>query len=290
MNLLIYVTALLLSLSAISYQSLQKFLNTTHSQALWDRELKEENYCRFNNAVNLEYKKLLKGSSANDDDDEDEGDKPEQERHPDSTKGMNFRYFIDEKTIQDNPNERMLYVEVAKRLLEILYGDQPFYKDKLAMRPDLLDAFFEALLESNNGPKKIARVKKMGKLVINDQLLGEFYYAIMKPSTLGKEAEHILSLGKKAADCKTTSFQDYLSEKTAKKIRVFLAPPALLLALFSNKDTVLSILEMRRQLYNDIMTDRKKPEAATQEFTSAFSGYSSFQEILDFSTGRTAPR
>lgn len=286
MNLLIFVTALLLSLSAISYQSLHKFLNTTHSQALWDKELKEKNSCRFNSTVNARYKELNKAQS---NDDEKQGAEPNgKDLHPEASKNMNFRYFIDEKIAHDSPTERALYVEVAKRLIEILYSEQPFYKALLAMRPDLLDAFFTALLESNNGPKKIAMVNKMNKLAFNDPVLKEFYYAIMKPSSLGKEGSQTVSLGEKNVECDTVTFQDYLSDKNSKKIRVFLAPPALLMALFNDRNTVLSIIDMRRQLYKEVLKE-KDAKDATQEFKNAFSGYSSYQELLDFSVGKTNP-
>lgn len=289
MNLLIYITALLLSLSALSYQSLQKFLNTSHSQKFWDKELKEENYCRFNDSVEQQYRILNKTPSIQDEDYGKEEDGEKKDLHPEASAVMNFRYFLDEKTAQDNPNERALYIEVAKRLIDILYSDQPFYKAKLAMRPDLLDTFFAALLESNSGTKKIARVRKMKQLVINDPLLKEFYYAIIRPASLSREAVQVLTLGEKKVECATTSFDDFLSDKNAKKIRVFLAPPALLMTLFNDKNTVLSIIEMRRQLYKDIKTNKKSAEAGTQEFASAFSGYSSYQEILDFSAGKTDP-
>lgn len=289
MNLLIYVTALLLSLSALSYHSLQKFLNSFHSQALWDRELKEESFCRFNESVEKEYRKLSKTPSIQDEDYGDEKDASGKNIHPDASAVMNFRFFVDEEIALKSPNERALYVEAAKKLIEILYGEQEFYQTKMAQKPDLLESFFAALLESNKGDKKIGKVENVNQLYLNDPYLREFFYAISKKVPLGPQAEQALLLGKKKTSCEATSFIEFLSQKKAKKIRVFLAPSALLLALFQNRETVLSIIEMRKQLHKDITNNNKTVEEANKEFSSAFSGSSTYQEILDFSTGKTAP-
>jgi hypothetical protein len=289
MNLLIYITALLLSLSALSYHSLQSFFTTSYSQALWDKELKEESSCRFNDSVETKYKKLSKTPSFQDEDYGDEVDEKDKKRNQDAAAGINFRFLVYEKTVEEHPTERDMMIEVAKNLITILYGEQEFFKIKTALRPDVVDALFEALIEGQYGPKKPTDIKKLEKISMNDPLLREFYYAIIKSADLGPQGNKAVSLGKKKLDCGSTSFADFLSNKSANKIRVFLAPSALLLALFQNEATVLSIIEMRKELHKEIKSKTKEIDAATQEFSSAFSGYSSYQEILDFNAGTTAP-
>lgn len=290
MNLLIYITALLLSLSALSYQALQSFFTTSYSQSLWDKELGQESHCRFNEAVEEKYGKLSKTPSIQDEDYGDEPSNGERANNKDSAAVINFRYLVYEETAEKQPAERDLMIEVAKNLIAILYQEQDFYRIKMELRPDLLDDLFEALIEGQYVGKKPTEAKKINKITLNDQLLQEFYYAILKKAALGPQANRALTLGKEKTECVNTSFNDFLSQKNGKKIRVFLAPPALLLALFQNEATVISIIEMRKQLYNEIKGKTKKADAATQEFSSAFSGYSPYQEILDFTTGTTAPR
>ena len=88
--------------------------------------------------------------------------------------------------------------------------------------------------------------------------------------------------------------KDFISLNPNLKIRVFLAPPTLLKAIYGDEHHVNKIIETRNELYAEVMKkEGKDPNLATKEFENTFKGrLTSFDEetLLDYTVSKTDPR
>jgi hypothetical protein len=81
-------------------------------------------------------------------------------------------------------------------------------------------------------------------------------------------------------------------ERNKLKIRVFLASPQLLMALFGNENTVRNIIETRYELYRQLVNEEITPEAGKMEFQGQFQNQQLPEvppEMLDFGISKTNP-
>ena len=78
--------------------------------------------------------------------------------------------------------------------------------------------------------------------------------------------------------------------KENNKIRLWLAPRAVLLSLFDNEQVVSQIIQMRTDLYNEMRrTGAEGPESFSLRFKEAFSQQTPFNDLIDYKVTTTNP-
>lgn len=283
MNLLIYVTALLLSLSALSYQSLSRFQSNADKEKFWNRRLQVDSICAFNERVSEQYDELKE---------KPEKKQNEKEENPaplEAYAKINFKFLINARDENTSPEDFAAYEEVAKRLIKILYGEQTFFKNLLSKNSNVLDLLFPALRQAQSEQKRpVGLVRNLMNIPLKEEDLMSLWYILCKKAALGPFANLAMDPRGKEKECTDTCFTDFLGNKGT-KIRVFLADPALLLALYDEESLVLQILEKRDELHKQAKKMETVDPLLSQEFKAQFQGRSPYDEILDFTVSKTSP-
>lgn len=283
MNLLIYVTALLLSLSALSYQSLSRFQSNADKEKFWNRRLQVDSVCAYNERVREQYDEAKEKPEPKNNEKEEPGKTLE------AFAKINFKFLINAKEENTSAEALLAFEEVAKRLIKILYGEQTFYRNLLQKNPDLLDQLFPALRQAQSDMKNpIGVVRNLMNLFLKDEDLRSLWYILCKKSALGPVANHALDPTEKRTECTDTCFTDFLGNKGS-KIRVFLANPALLFALYDEESLVRQIMEKRNELYKQAKKMENVDPLLSQDFKTQFQGRSPYDEILDFTVSKSDP-
>lgn len=310
MNLLLFVIAFLFALSSISYQALLHYKTNALIRNVFDTYIRVEETCAFNKIVEKQYIALKNShgkkppkEDSEPEQEQEKGDKPPKEAAEGSST-INFRFLTDLSYPKDHPQETELMEGILKRLIFFLYGDQDFFQNIIRERPSALEDLFIALREANEALPEKQRVKKVMRLnflQLTDPKLQKLWedLLIKNPLSLsvlekmfGASTETVL---KNEADlCHKTSLAKYLNNRKTRKLRVYLAPRALLFALLQNEQDVQSILKKRNELHREVSRKKtgKPLEAATlefEQFLQQFSALSSQQLVLDFKVSTTNP-
>ena len=162
---------------------------------------------------------------------------------------------------------------VAKNLITYLYSNQPFFMQALEQKPDLIDQLLNAIVEAADAlpeEKKIKKPKDLANLDLRDPVLNEVFYKMLRGTDVkkpkkGEEEENVwvdyLPMNGYLKLLKYIS----LSGKT--KIRVYLASPQLLIAIFRDPVVVQEIIDERKRFYRELKRDKSlQPQIFQQEF------------------------
>lgn len=298
MNLLLFVMAFLLVLSSISYQSMLHYKTNALVRNVFDTYIRVEEPCAFNQLVEKEYRSLKRSQGKK----LTQADKEKQEEKEGSS-SINFRYLIDPSYPKEHPQETEMALDILKRLIFFLYNDQPFFQEIISKRPSALEDLFQALQAANEAlPEKdrIKSEKKFSFLRLTDPVLQKLWEDLLIENPLSLDvlqkmfgiSEQII-LQNEADQCVKVSLADYLNLRKALKLRVYLAPRALLYALLQNEEGVQEVIKKRKELYLEVRRKNgKNTEEATTEFEQFLEQFSSLMAqklILDFSVTTTNP-
>lgn len=293
MNLLLFVTVMLMVLASMSYSELRIFTSQNLAQNAWVKFMKSKEGCVYNEAARKVYDDAPK--SKKDSWEERESNGLQQDPKPDRTQSegqsrINFRILIGKaKELEESGYQE--FTEVLKNLITNLYADQPFFKKAQSERPHFLEDIFNKLREVKND--KIKKSADLATLDLGDAELQEvFYFFLNKISRDNSEGEEGKKKeGKKEKPCEEVSLLNYLSEGSKNKIRVYLASRDMLRAVFGNEEIVNDIIKQRLDIHRKIKDGTTEAlAAATEEFRLAFIGQSPYREILDFTVTKTDPK
>lgn len=298
MNLLLFVMAFLLALSAISYQSMLHYKTNALVRNVFDTYIRVEEPCAFNKIVEKEYRSLKRSQGKKLTEEEK---KKNEEKEGSSS--INFRYLIDPGYPKDHPQETEMALDILKRLIFFLYSDQDFFKEIILKRPSAVEDLFLALQSTNEAlPEKerIKSKKKFSLLRLTDPVLQKLWEDLLIENPLSFDvlqkmfgvSEQVI-LQNEADQCTKVSLSNYLNQSTVLKLRVYLAPRALLFALLQNEADVQEVIKKRKELYNEgKRKNGKKAEEATAEFQQFLEQFSSLMAqklILDFTVTSSNP-
>lgn len=298
MNLLLFVMAFLLALSAISYQSMLHYKTNALVRNVFDTYIRVEEPCAFNKIVEKEYRSLKRSQGKKLTEEEK---KKNEEKEGSSS--INFRYLIDPGYPKDHPQETEMALDILKRLIFFLYNDQDFFKEIILKRPSAVEDLFLALQSTNEAlPEKerIKSKKKFSLLRLTDPVLQKLWEDLLIENPLSFDvlqkmfgvSEQVI-LQNEADQCTKVSLSNYLNQSTVLKLRVYLAPRALLFALLQNEADVQEVIKKRKDLYNEgKRKNGKKGEEATAEFGQFLEQFSSLMAqklILDFTVTSSNP-
>jgi hypothetical protein len=318
MNILLYVMTMLMALSLLTYARLESFRTfsgmkmqfTTYMQAI-ERQpintISQEWYDRtvVNRRVSQDTRDKAPGSSR-----------------------LSFYLFLNKEEREKQTEAYQQTRELAKHLMVALYGTENFFKEMLSEHPTFLDEIImeiETLSEALPKGKKITKAAGLANLqlsnpelhrVFNRMLHGELPPVQETPKatkplftevefSFGKsgiiseasnddddEMDAALESEEAHSQVGIVSLIDNITVKNRKKIRVYLASRALLLAIYGDHGTVDSILETRKQMYGQLKSDGTLKDSLSQSFKERFSNMghaSSYTAILDFAVTKTEP-
>lgn len=192
---------------------------------------------------------------------------------------------------QEGEGNRNFSKKLLKEIIPLLYEDQPFYQEIIIKRPsfasDLVEELARALQQNiKNKGKPLKKIEDIANIEFEDPLLAEGWYKMLKGFMAPQG-------NKEETKEEYPSIIDYLTLKGDGKIKLYLAPRPLLYVLFGDSGTADEAMALRIELYNDVKSERVKPEQATKTFEEAFQSRLRSDippDKIDFSVTKTNPK
>lgn len=319
MNILLYVMTMLMALALLTYARLESFRTFSGMKAQFSTYMQSIERQPINEISQEWYKKTIVNYKISQD---------KREQIAGSSR-LSFYLFLNKEEREKEPEMYQQTRELAKHLMIALYGAENFFKEMASEHPTFLDEILmeiETLTEALPKEKKITKAAGLANLqltnpelhrIFNRMLHGELSPAsdhqlqaktalIQTELKFGTntplsetgegndddELDAALESEEAHAQVGYVSLIDNITVKNRKKIRVYLASRALLLAIYGDNGIVDSILEARKMLYRQIKSDGNLKTSLSQSFKESFSNSGqapSYSTILDFSVTKTDP-
>lgn len=319
MNILLFVTSLLMILSLMTYARIDSFRYFLGMEAEFERYMSTIERISTNAAAVQWYKTTRAPKpKTNTPAPKPPANPKTQKKQGQSASRLSFRIFIDQKMRQDNPEAFKQTAEWAKRLMITLYGNQKFFIEAHQKNPTFMDQILESLERATEGlftgKQKLTDVAQLSNLYL-DESVAQVFYRMLKGCSnselkadqpVEEEKEDIVKVpansdNDQEEDTSTEaeeyskegrdSLLNYITLSNATRIRVYLASRALLAAMFGEVSVADSIIEARQALYRAVINESLTAEEATDQFADLLKGYMSNndEEFLDFTVSRTNP-
>lgn len=308
MNVLLFVTTMLIVLSLMTYVRIESYRFSSGLQSQFERYMRSIERSYINQVASKWYDTTIanpRGSTPPND--------PKNKSKASSR--LSLAFLVDPEQSNGTPQAQAQTVQWTKNLLEVLYGQTHFYQEAKQKNPAFIEHLFDAIiravreLDPEQRPKSTA---DLTTLTLSDPGLENIFYLMMKgcPSLELTETEQPVvpqsprdDLSEAAdenddaeealeyRDAKSySSLLNYITLNKSSGIRVYLASKALLTAVFGDPQVADSIISARTQLYNSVMQGTAPDEASKQfqnMFQSAYHG--SDNSLLDFKVTKTNP-
>ena len=253
MQILPLVLALVLMISILTIEKLEKFKNQTIVHNEYRTFLKENERQVFNKR-----EKSLFGQNEK------------------SLRQLSFRFLYDKEARKRDETITKQYRMLNMELMRVLYSETAFFKKLEKKRPHFLEEMLTAIEHAaDEAPEKmIRRIHDIAKLDLDDPELQEAFYRMLKGTISRKNLEEKKDNEEKKESLidkeKTyvsllTFINDYGTEKNpVPKIKVQHAPRELLKAIYNNDEVVEALLLKRKELAEG------QNEQASMEFETEF--------------------
>lgn len=252
MNILPLVLALVLILTVLTVEQIEKFKNQTIVQKEYQHFLSANEGVVFNKRQ----KRMFKISEK-------------------SLRQLSFRYFIDKEAKEANAGIAAQYRLLMIALMKNIYGKAPFYKKIEESRPNFLEEMLNAIeLAASKSPESsFKRIQDIARLNLEDDSLQEAFYHMLKGTIARDEIAKFKNEPQKIKEKGYVSLFTFINNNGAKKktgqytiprIVVQRAPREILKTVFENDDVVEEIIVKRDQL------SKSKDKGASALFKSEF--------------------
>lgn len=311
MNILLYVTTVIMILTALSYSRLEHFhgffgVQAGFKQYMETTERKPLSMIsdRWYHKVKLATHKSEGRGSANK-----------------ASSRLPIFTILNSEDRTQNANFHSKVREILKKLMVQLYHDQKSFAALYQKNPQFLDAVLDQLEAAADQyfaqeDKKGVKAEILSNLTIEELGLRNIVYVMLKGTPQDMEPEKQKkklrfdqpiakkSVGKEEeADAAEESMDSHseagyvslIDQVTADKklkIRVYLASPDLLMAIYEDQKLVDEIVNERQQIYRALKNDSLKEHEGTETFKNRFAlagKAAQYGEILDFGVSKSNP-
>lgn len=230
MNILPLILALVLMLSVLTVEKLEKFKNQTIVQREYQIFLKMGERQVFNKR-----QRRLYGDS---------------ER---SLRQLSFRFIYDKKARDRDANAAKQYRVLILELMKIVYGEAAFFKDLEQKRPNFLEELLSAIERSSEeaAEKTIKRIQDIARLNLEDPELQDAFYHMLKGTVSREKKEEMKNGGKAIKEKAYLSLFTFINDEGVNKnprIVIQRAPREILKAVFGSDEIVEAIILKRNEL------------------------------------------
>jgi hypothetical protein len=288
----------LMLLAMMTYARLESFRGFTFVQSQFKEYMQKTERNYGNEQAWIRYE-AAHGSTR------EKKEEQENEKNPASPK-LSFNLFINKEERAKYPAELETHITIAKNLMNFLYGDQKFFNEMLEKRPEFLDEIFASLMQmtaqhANKEKLNTKKLKEIATVDLGDPELNKAFTKMLqgtveKVEDAGADDENLESASTETLFKPKRGYYSLLDfitiQRNKLRIRVFLASPQLLMAIYGNSATVQDILNMRNRLYKQLINKEISPELGKEEFQSLFQNIQLPEvpvEMLDFGISKTDP-
>lgn len=328
MNILLFVTSMMMILSILTYARIDSFRYFTGMQSEFERYMRNIERAYPNTAAKQWYDTTIANKrgtpqGALTGQPEPPSPAPENTESPNpppkstpSSPRLSFRILIDPQMRQSQEKSYVQIHRWAKNLIETLYKNQPFYKEMLQKHPTFLDdllARLQRVVEELPENQRPTQTNDLSNLSLGSDLEDAFYL-MLKGCSKGdltstkhnllhlseaiseddKNPEDETDNAEEALEYSTgngyNSLLNYITLKKITKIRVYLASRELLSAIFGSTEIADNIIKYRYDLYRSVMGGLP-PDQAKNQFQSMYQSSikGDDESLLDFKVTKTNP-
>ena len=190
MNILLFVTSLVMVMAMLTYARLETYRSFSLLQAEFKNYM-DQTERRYINLSAEEWYDYSMGSKSN--------SKPQGQgtvkNNEKTSSRLSLALFIDkakkEKALKEYPKFHLM----AKKLIHILFKDQPFYQEMEQKRPDFVDSLLNALMAANDLPKKQKPklIQDLANPNLGDEELNTVFYKMMQDTLARREKKPVNS-------------------------------------------------------------------------------------------------
>ncbi len=312
MNVLIFVTTMLMLLGIISYGSMNLYLNSQVVQIFFRNYMQKIERAHLEEKAESVYVSIVKTA----------GKGGGAKTKVNASRKISLNGLLDEETRLKNPDQVKTAKSLLKHLINRLFGDKPWFQNKLDSRPQLIDELIDAIEEASDALPKEDKLKKIEELetlkLANEDLNLILYQMLrttptsdtLKPSGVKEEKDKAKTEPLPEAEGEDNQSQDEEEEKETQspegfyslldgitlskdvKVRIFLAPRIVLESIFQNEEIVNNLIKERNRLFAQANKDENLQDLS-KAFESQFSQerHSDIEaSTLDFSVSKTNPK
>lgn len=262
MNILSLVLALVLILSVLMIERLDKFKNQMIIQKQYQAFLTDSERKMYNQRQKALFKDYQK-----------------------SLRLLSFRYLLDKDARKKEANASKQYRLLIEDLMKNLYGKAAFFKEISAKRSNFIDELLTAIQEAaDTAPENtIKDTSDIARLDLKDADLQRAFYLMLKGSVSREEFKKMEEGTSEIHEKAYTSLLNYINfdgKKAVPRIVIQRAPREILKTIFLKDDIVESIIARRNELA------KKKDEGSKNIFESEFKDKRRSDiddQLLDFS-------
>lgn len=294
MNVLIFVMSMLMLLTLMTYGRLETIRNFAFVQSEFKTYMEKIERQYINDEAIKRYENTVATTL-------EQQEKQERQQNPASST-LSFSLFVNNVERNAHLPELEHHLNAARNLMRFLYGGQPFFSEMEQKRPYFLNDILHALIvqtENFTGKDKLKKVKEIATIDLKDAELNEVFTKMLQgsfdePEEIEPEEIGVQKQRRFQPPYGYYSLLDFITIQTNKlQIRVFLASPQLLMALYGNANTVEDILENRYRLYRELSNHTVTQEEANAEFQGLFQNLRLDyvpESMLNFGVSKTNPR
>lgn len=289
MNILLYVITVITLLTITTYLRLENLISSYAVKKEFTRYLKNESKDQIRDAAETWYQEVSfkRGSPPK--------DNPQQKSKA-NRKLSWFGFFYPE--LAQSQEDRDKIIQISKTLIHQLFKDDLDFQRMSEQNPNLVTSLITRITEINRQlpqDKKVARIGDLCTLDLNDAQLNQLLYLLIqgyhKPLKEEVELDSLEEVDEeplKSQEKHHISLLNFVTERNAGQIRVFLASKELLKAIFEDDQLVHDILETRCLLYRRALQDDQNIPALQAEFERFRQG--PYASLLDFTISKTNPK
>lgn len=312
MNVLIFVTTMLMLLALMTYARLETYRSSQMFQLIFEHYMQKDERGYINMVANKVYE-ATKGSSKQ---------SKAAQKVPASPRVIIGKLF--KKTEgQQSPQEVASVTALLKNLMMTLYADQPFYTKIQEQRPSFLDEIIAALIYAVDqlpDDKKPKKAEALANIELGDKQLDDALYKMLhgapykemydnNPQDLVSEQPKEVEesdedpsdesvVEKEAEEHQSPkgyfSLLDFVTLQPLDKVRVYLASREVLKALYRNDALVDEIIRKRNEIFHETkLADDEGMKSLSESFKNEFDNRQDpaiHDDILDFTITKTNPK
>lgn len=311
MNVLIFVMTMMMLLSVMTYAKLETFRRSQAFQVIYEDYMQNKERGYINARAEVLYDDITLKTK-------DGKQAPKINASP----RIGIKLFTDDAR-REKGDEWAQTIILFKNLVNVLYGDQPFYKEIAKDRPSFIDDIINELTQAVDKMDKAAKPKKASDLAnikLSDAQLDRALYLMLRgapyngigspdhsdadkkeesaPVDIEPDAQSPADGDQAASEGEEHvspqgyySLLDFVTLSSKPKIRVFLARKEVLQSIFPDQGAVQSILDERYRLYRQAVNGEDVKELETK-FKNEFEKMKDpliSSETLNFAVSKTRP-
>lgn len=186
------------------------------------------------------------------------------------------RFFSLKALLANGDDEAMR--RLFKRLIHEVYKEQAFYRAFIAddNEEEVLEKLLNGILD-HSSEKRISQKRQ----------LAEIYFSELKyQNAFAKMLNGRPQIGTSKGYPSLLSL--VTTQRKEMRISLYLAERPLLMALLGNAESVYAVMQVRQEIYRDLVNGHIEPKEGAQRLQAVVTG-SDFPDFIDFSVSKTRP-